>query len=227
MHERAHRVALIPATALALLLLSACAASSASAPASQAVTPSPEPSLAGPSIPTACMGLGLAECAAVLDIALAAGASAAPAVYAQVGPFGCPVEPGCPSTLAARPEGDVTLDLANGTQTTVHIKAAADGSMTPTPGEAFGFPVEPMSGPAGPAPVAFSLGHCGLSSGFDVDGSYWDPVGLIDPDDVEAINSGDGTITFTGPDHALYTSKGGWNVQLIRHQGPKFLPGCM
>lgn len=173
------------------------------------------------------MGLGLVDCTTVLDAALAVAASSRAPIYAQVGPFGCSVDPLCPRTLAARPEGDVTLDLPNGTQTTIHIKADADGSLTPTQGEAFGIPVEPSSGRAGPGPVPYRLGHCGMYSGIDVDGSYWDPVGLVDPDHADAINAADGTFTFTGPDQGLFVSKGGWQVQLIRHQGPKHLPGCM
>ncbi|MFP5342748.1 MAG: hypothetical protein ACLGIJ_07490, partial [Candidatus Limnocylindria bacterium] len=73
----------------------------------------------------------------------------------------------------------------------------------------------------------FQLGHCGMFSGVDVDGSYWDPIGPISFTSGEAVNETPGILTITGPDRATFTAPGGFTVQLVRHDGPKFLPFCM
>jgi hypothetical protein len=188
--------------------------------------PSPLAEPSGP--PTACLGLAPADCERVLEAALAGlTASDPPVAYVQVGPFGCQVAEGCPTTLAARPEGDVIIEFGQGTGSNVHITARADGTIEATMGEAMGVAVEPTSGPAGPGPVPYALGHCGLSSGIDVDGSYWDPIGPIDWEHGDAINSAEGTFAFLDPRHATFTSKGGFVVALQRHEGAKLLPFCM
>ena len=46
----------------------------------------------------------------------------------------------------------------------------------------------------------FSLGHCGLWSGIDSGGSWWDPVGPVDGDHPDAINAADGTLSIQDPD---------------------------
>ena len=76
-------------------------------------------------------------------------------------------------------------------------------------------------------PQPFPLGHCGLCSGVDVDGVWWDPVGLIAFDHGDAINATDGTFAPVGPDRATFTSTGGFVVQLVRRDGHKFLPFCL
>ncbi len=80
--------------------------------------------------------------------------------------------------------------------------------------------------PAGLGPRPFSLGHCGLWSGIDVGGSWWDPVGGVDGDHPDAINAADGTMAIIDPEHAIFTSKGGLTVQLLRRDGEKYLPMC-
>jgi hypothetical protein len=216
MPDRRRRLAL---ASLAFFLV-ACGSSTS--------TPDPNPSaeLVGPS--TGCLGLGPADCERALAAALGAlTPSDPPVVYTQVGFFGCQAVEGCPTTLAARPEGDVVIEFGQGAGANVHIRAGADGAIEATRGEAMGVAVEPTSGPAGPGPLPYTLGHCGLWSGIDVDGSYWDPVGPIDGDHSDAINSADGTFTFLDPNHAVFTSKGGLVVGLQRHDGAKLLPFCM
>jgi len=90
-----------------------------------------------------------------------------------------------------------------------------------------GIAVEPTSDegiPAGPQQI--ELGHCGIYSGIDFGGSWWDPVGPVDGDHPDAINAADGTLTIQDPDHATFTSKGGLTVELVRHEGEKYLPLC-
>ena len=137
------------------------------------------------------------------------------------------VEPGCPTTLAARPEGDVSVEFAEGAGINVHLTALPDGTIEATRGEPMGIAVAPASPAADPAPVPFTLGHCGLFSGIDVDGSYWDPIGLVDYDHGDVINAASGVFAATDPDHATFTSKGGLVVTLQRHPGAKLLPFCM
>ena len=86
----------------------------------------------------------------------------------------------------------------------------------------------PASAPglaAGPTP--FTLGHCGIFSGIDVDGSWWDPVGPVAMDSGEAVNATPGILTVLDPNHATFTTPAGFAVQLQRRAGPKLLPFCM
>jgi hypothetical protein len=195
-------------------------------------TPSADPAGAvgiDPGTPTGCIGLGPADCerarafaATVLD------ANDPDVVYVQVGPFGCLQGASCPTNLLTRPEGDVVIEFGGGTGINVHLKVAADGSFQVERQEAMGIGVPPASPPDGVAgPREFQLGHCGVFSGIDVDGSYWDLVGPISFDSGEAVNDATGILSLTDPDHGTFATPGGFSVQLIRHVGPKLLPFCM
>ena len=202
-----------------------------SPPASERPEPTPIAS-ASPAAalepPTACLGLGAQDCARARAAALATLDAVDPAPrYVQVGPFGCAAAERCPTTLAARPEGDVAIDFGNGTGKDVHLKVAGDGSVQATSGPSLGIKVDASSAvglPAGPVP--YTLGHCGVFSGIDLDGSWWDPVGPVDIDHPASINSADGVITLTDPTHATFTTPTGFSLRLLRHDGPKLLPGC-
>ena len=211
----------------------------ATPPASTAepVTPTASPSSA-PSgavdlarVPIACYGLGADDCRRVAEEAVGSLTTAtrnARIVYVQVGPFGCPDGVRCPTTLAARPEGDVTIEFAGVPAAGLHVKSAAAGPLELTPQEVSGIVLDPTTADAVLAGVQpFTLGHCGLWSGVDLGGSWWDPVGPIDFDHADAINAAEGTVAFTDPDHATFTSKGGLTVQLQRREGAKHLPFCM
>ncbi len=197
-------------------------------PAPSAATASDAPGLAG--VPIACYGLGPVDCQRVAEgtvATLSPVARNARIVYLQVGPFGCLGGERCPTTLAARPEGDVTIEFAGVPAAGFHVRAAPDGALEIEPQEIFGIVLEPTTPKAalsGAQP--FTLGHCGLWSGIDLGGSWWDPVGPIDQDHPDAINSAEGTIAFADPDHATFTSKAGLIVQLQRRDGPKYLPFC-
>lgn len=80
----------------------------------------------------------------------------------------------------------------------------------------------PMAGPETP----LTLGHCGLDSPIDADASLWDPVGTVDTDATEAINSADGRIRLTGPLTAEFVAPSGFRVALRRHPGAKAVPLC-
>jgi hypothetical protein len=219
-----------PATATS----SAGAEESAAATPADSPTTAPSATVAGagaiqPDTPTGCISLAAQDCerarafaATVLD------ANDPAVVYVQVGPFGCAQGVSCPTNLLTRPEGDVVIEFGGGTGINVHLKVAADGSFTAERQEAMGIGVPPASPPDGIAgPREFTLGHCGLLSGIDVDGSYWDIVGPISFDSGEAVNETTGILSLTDPDHGMFNGPGGLSVQLIRHTGPKLLPFCM
>ncbi len=177
-------------------------------------------------IPTACYGLGDEDCQRAVREVAALLASTDPAVrYIQVGPFGCQGEPPCPRTLEARPEGDVTIE-SDGAAVAFHV-SAADDRLDAVRQESFGIALATTTTPPVPGvPQPFTLGHCGLWSGIDLGGSWWDPVGFVDADHADSINGAEGTIVFTDRDHALFTSRAGLAVGLLRRDGQKYLPFC-
>ena len=83
------------------------------------------------------------------------------------------------------------------------------------------------------APYRFSLGHCGLLSPVDVDGSFWDAVDgttstgdELDLDaDSEMINATNGLIVVID-DEARFRTASGSVVRFVRHAGEKEFPGC-
>ncbi len=207
---------------------------SSAAPSSASPSPSPSPSASPLSgVPddllTACLTLGPQDCERARAFAattLAAGDL--PVRYVQVGPFGCATGDRCPPTLLARPEGDVILEFGDGQGITVHLKVAPDGTFEATREPAMGVSVEPASVDGGETgPIQYSLGHCGIFSGIDLDGAWWDPVGSVAMDSGEAVNATPGVLTFTDKDHATFTTPTGFSLQLIRRDGPKLLALCM
>ena len=245
MTDRARVLPIVGLLAIVLIAAAGCASSPSLPPPTvrrAAVTPpaaTPQPATPTPApsegasldgVPIACYGLGPDDCRRVAEqaaSALPAATRNAPIVYLQVGPFGCPGGERCPTTLAARPEGDVTFEFAGGPAAGFHVKAPAGGALEIEPQEIFGIVLEPTTPTAamtGAQP--FTLGHCGLWSGIDLGGSWWDPVGPIDWNHPDTINSAEGTIAFNDPDHATFTSKGGLTVQLERRDGGKHFPFC-
>lgn len=83
-------------------------------------------------------------------------------------------------------------------------------------------------------PYRFSLGHCGLGSPVDVDGSFWDEVSGTDPDgrplrfdaSAEMINQTPGVLIVLG-DAAFFRTESGAVVTFARHVGNKGFPPCM
>jgi hypothetical protein len=212
-------------TAVLAIMLAGC--SSESTPSAvQAPVASNGPADTGQ--PTACLDLSAEDCERVRGIALSTLERDDPApVYVQVGPFGCAAGERCPETLVARPEGDVVIEFAGGSGASVHLRVAPDGRVETTRGEAFGIALAPSSAPGiASSPLAFTLGHCGIFSGIDLDGAWWDPVGPIDTDSGDAINATAGAVTVLDPTHALFTAPSGFAVQLERRAGSKFLPMC-
>ena len=102
------------------------------------------------------------------------------------------------------------------------------------PGEDGGTILAPVSAPIAPATAyRFSLGHCGLASPIDVDGSFWDPLdgvtaggGRLDLEgDSEMINATAGFFVVIGDDARFRTGSGSV-LSLTRQDGEKEFPGC-
>ena len=177
-------------------------------------------------VPTACIGLGADDCRRVVAQVATIMPPGSAVTYIQVGPFGCAAGQGCAPSLAERPQGDITLEAGVGALS-YHVTVSSGSELAIERQDAFGVLLGPESQPpvtAGARP--FSLGHCGLWSGIDSGGSWWDPVGPVDGDHPDAINAADGTLTIQDPDDATFTSRGGLTVQLVRHEGDKYLPLC-
>ena len=75
----------------------------------------------------------------------------------------------------------------------------------------------------------FVLGHCGLASPIDVDGSLWDPIGyrisaggeLTTQHEGELINATPMVVVLSAPDTLELRSPGGALIVLQRHVGPR------
>lgn len=101
-------------------------------------------------------------------------------------------------------------------------------------GPAGGTVFDPISARLEPAvPYRFSLGHCGLHSPVDLDGSFWDPIDGVSAgnrpldleNDSEMINATAGVVVVIG-DEARFRTESGAIVRFARHEGEKEFPGC-
>jgi hypothetical protein len=102
------------------------------------------------------------------------------------------------------------------------------------PGPGGGTILRPVSAPiASGMAYRFTLGHCGLLSPIDVDGSFWDPVEGVSAlgapieleSDPEMINATGGTLAVFSDEMRFHTD-GGSIVRFTRHDGAKEFPGC-
>ena len=119
--------------------------------------------------------------------------------------------------------------------------AAADLPSSPLQGTTSGIPgpddeftasLAPHT-PAGSVPVGeeqlFTLGHCGLGSPIDVDGSLWNPIagddgsgGSLTDDQVgDLINATPVELVLVDHDTMLMSSQHGARILLTRHDGPR------
>ena len=107
------------------------------------------------------------------------------------------------------------------------------GTYQGQPGPRGGTVFDPVSAAIGHgAPYHFSLGHCGLFSPVDVDGSFWEPVEVVREgqaidarSDVEMMNATPGVIVVTGDD-AEFQTESGAVVTLVRRPGSGEFAGC-
>ena len=120
----------------------------------------------------------------------------------------------------------VAVELADGAgRRQASYQAAADGpTIFDDWVESAAGRLEPASAPIEVDAVPLTLGHCGLASPIDVDGSFWDAVGQI-PQVASLINASDGEFRRLGPDEAAYATADA-RVSLRRHVGAKSPVGC-
>jgi hypothetical protein len=199
-------------------------------PFPSAPTPSPPPSAVQPQseFPTACLNLRDVDCAGTRDLVLATLPDGHPAIaFVEVGPFMCSVDP-CPETIEARPTGRVMVEFSDASDPAVLDVAIQAGEITTRPSqEVFLVAVLPSSARLEQPQATIELGHCGLLSGVDVDGSYWDPSGYVDMTNPDAINAAGAEFNLTSPTTARLTTLNGLTLELVRRAGGKHLPPCM
>jgi hypothetical protein len=195
-----------------LLLLAAVLA------ACGATSPSTPPTPAGP--PIGCIGVELAVCQEMATGAIAWLPAEGPRpLYVQVGTIEC-------DTGDCEDRGSVTIELRGAAPRAVTVDTVGGRVTMVTPVEIVRSQMNPKSPRISVQVTPFTLGHCGIWSGIDVDGSFWNPVGLVNPNHPDAINSAPGTFTLTSPNSAILRTEKGFVLQLVRHEGSKFLALC-
>jgi hypothetical protein len=169
----------------------------------------------------------LDQCRLLADVAIDALPGHPPVTYTVVGPPPCAAAP-CPDSLLPGDRLDVTVQFAGEAPQVVTVDAAADGFKATDAGEAGLIELTPSSAHgSGPGPHRFALGHCGIGSPIDFDGSFWDPSGWIDIDGEAASDGAEGRLVLTSPDSANFSTDSGSELDLVRHPGSKYFPGCM
>lgn len=176
-------------------------------------------------VPMACLDLPAAQCDRAVEIVEGHRAGAT-LTYITVAPRVCD-EP-CPGKGRGALFANVTIEYADGRPPSLVIVGEDGPVVTFQPLEIEGFlvRVDPASGRVSAPITQLTLGHCGLNSPIDVDGSLWDPVGMIDQTHPDVINGAAATFNLTAPMVATLRTQGGAEVQLVRHTGARYYPGC-
>jgi hypothetical protein len=121
----------------------------------------------------------------------------------------------------------VFVEFLDGREPAIFLTEAGPNAIDWEPVPTVFFRAVPASPRLNGLATHFTLGHCGLDSGIDVEGSFWDPVGVLDREHPDAINAAEATFTLSSPLTARLVTAGGLVVDLHRHVGPKYLPLCM
>lgn len=186
-----------------------------------------EPVASSPPLPkpaSLCIDLDPARCDAA--IVLLAGRPVGDGVpsYVQVSAQMC--DGPCPGTERGSWGGHLLVEFVDGREAAT-IQFAVDGeTVTWRPIETVLARLTPSSPRLAAPRVGLTLSHCGLSSGIDIDGSYWDPVGILDANEQDLINNASATFTLDTPSTATLRTLGGATVSLVRHPGPKYVVPC-
>jgi hypothetical protein len=183
-------------------------------------SPSP-PAPARP--PLACVGVGRAQCEQALAIIAQRLAGTAPS-WVQVAWSLC--DGPCPGSERGVWRAHLTVEFADPRDPETIIIEVDGNAVNWERIETALVQVAPRSAALSAPVVPYTLGHCGLASGIDVDGALWDPVGMIDPSNFELINGTEATFSLISPQTATLRTAGGTVVELVRHAGVKHLPGC-
>lgn len=84
-------------------------------------------------------------------------------------------------------------------------------------------PISP-SGAAIGVTYGYDMPHCGIHSPIDVDGSFWDAIGIA-PDSVD-FDGQPGTFRLVSANTAEFTRADGQVLNLVRHEGSKEFRFC-
>jgi hypothetical protein len=179
-----------------------------------------------PSVRLACISLREAACEALAgEVRQRLAGSGVVAITVEA--FSCDVGQ-CPPGFEARQEYSIVAELTAPTRIRQYLATTMftgslriDGGM-----DAESVEVRPTSVRTGDRVRPFTIGHCGLSSPIDVDGSLWDPVGTIDGTHPAAINAASGQFTLAGETTARFETDSGFAVSLLRRDGPKAFRLC-
>jgi hypothetical protein len=209
------------ATALIAVLFAACSPQASSSPGA------PDAAPAGPVL--GCLSIEQAECEFVAQQALAALPAARGIPFAIIVQLdGCPVEGQCPRTLDVR-QGRITAEYVDGGEPAQLLVTGPPQAPHFGEAEISWSGLQQPSSPrvAGVGPFPFELGHCGLTWQVDFDGSFWLPIGQVDGDASEIINSDRGEMRLLGPNLAEYRNAAGFVASLARFPGSKHVWLCM
>jgi hypothetical protein len=223
------------AAAVAVLLLVAIACQAAPPSSTPVPTPSaavtempPEESLITAELARGCWGIREPDCGRAMGAAFDALANfeSHSYGYATVEFSECP-QNSCPDGFIPGVIVRVLLEPTDGSAP-IEALVRSEGAELVAEAQETGayFGVEPRSGSvAHNEPFAFTLDHCGIWSGIDADGSFWDPIGQIDRENPDTINSAAGIMVISSEESAtLQTAR--LRLELVRHQGLKYLPAC-
>lgn len=203
-------------------LASTCSPSPSSSPPGEEAAP------AGPVL--GCLSIEQAECEFVAQQVAAALPAARGVPFAIIVQLnGCPKVAPCARTLGVREGGGVTAEYVDGGEPVqLSIKGPPQAPRFDEADMSWSGLQQPSSlRVAGVGPFPFTLGHCGLVWQVDFDGSFWVPIGQVDGDAPEIINSDSGEMRLLGPNLAEYRNAAGFTATLARFPGPKHVWLCM
>jgi hypothetical protein len=211
----------VPRRRIAATLLAALAFALAGCDAAEPST------TAASDVRLACLSLKEAACESIAGEVRQRLAGAGSLIAMSVESFPCDIGQ-CPPGFEARQEYSIVAEFVTpprirqfGATTMftgiLQIDAGMDTESVAVP---------PASARTGEAVRAFTLGHCGLLSPIDVDGSLWDAVGAIDSRHVAAVNAAPGQFSLTGESTARFQTDSGFTVNLLRRDGPKSFRLC-
>lgn len=206
-----------------ILLLGAVALLGACGPGPE----SPSPSAAGAGPIVACMALPAAECEPLArDVLDVVSQDAPQIVRIEVGPVEKAAQPRQRSLVGAE-SVIIVLEFAQTSPAWLEVDPRTRPPVVLRTQPSQIEPATPLSAPFGDAGMQpLLLGACGLASGIDFDGSWWDPIGEIDAYAPESSGPTRGAITLTTATTAIFETESGFRINLVRHVGPKWVAGC-
>jgi hypothetical protein len=159
--------------------------------------------------------VGEPDCARVAEAAVAMFSGRQP-VWLEIAHAGCAGEAPCDPRIAPGAGARATVHFADaGQPVAIRFVNAVESLEPEVLVDVFAVArAASREAPKG-LPLPFGLGHCGLGSPIDVDGSLWVPVGFV-PEHADLINASGGFMTIEAPTRARLRTEGGIVVTLMR-----------